>query len=275
MKYNIIVGIFVFLFLTACNPDFNTNQKDANHHSNKKRLKSNKKGLTPKTEITQNQEVTPNQEVNPNQRAKNKLLDDLRNLIEKANTDRKKYEKKSVEEPSNQYGMEVFKTLFWIDSPKESAADNTARSKNYRKLTYCALNDIDINKLKEISEIIILSKQHGGLLNAIRDFGSILDEMIFCLYPKKDTLDKLEISDLEKLKNSFEKLLSIKTIFSEDINQILLDYQNNENLIKTDTTKLKSHATTLLNQILEKIKEARELRSEILFLLIKNLEDIY
>ncbi|ACL35253.1 conserved hypothetical protein (plasmid) [Borreliella garinii Far04] len=49
MKYNIILGIFVFLFLTARNPDFNTNQKDVKYNSSKKRPKSNKKGLIPKT----------------------------------------------------------------------------------------------------------------------------------------------------------------------------------------------------------------------------------
>ncbi|WP_080563936.1 hypothetical protein [Borreliella garinii] len=56
MKYNIIVSMLVFLFLTACNPDFNTNQKDVKHQSSKKRLKSNQKGLKSKTEVTQNQE---------------------------------------------------------------------------------------------------------------------------------------------------------------------------------------------------------------------------
>ncbi|ACJ73451.1 conserved hypothetical protein (plasmid) [Borreliella afzelii ACA-1] len=79
--------MFVFLFL-ACNPDFNTNQKDVKYQSSKKRLKSNKKGFKPKTEVTQNQEL------DPNERIKNTLIDDLRNLIEKANEDRKKYEKK-------------------------------------------------------------------------------------------------------------------------------------------------------------------------------------
>ncbi|ACN92253.1 hypothetical protein [Borreliella burgdorferi] len=61
MKYNIIVSLFVFLFL-ACNPDFNTNQKDMKYQSskkglksNKKRLKSNKKGLTPIAEASSNQ----------------------------------------------------------------------------------------------------------------------------------------------------------------------------------------------------------------------------
>ncbi|WP_031489900.1 hypothetical protein [Borreliella garinii] len=61
MKYNIIVGIFVFLFLTAYNPDFNTNQKDVKYHSSKKRPESNKKGLIPKTEVIQNQEADQNQ----------------------------------------------------------------------------------------------------------------------------------------------------------------------------------------------------------------------
>ncbi len=75
--------MFVFLFL-ACNPDFNTNQKDVKYQSSKKRLKSNKKGFKPKTEVTQNQEL------DPNERIKNTLLDDLKNIKEKANEDRKK-----------------------------------------------------------------------------------------------------------------------------------------------------------------------------------------
>ncbi|WP_425337266.1 hypothetical protein [Borreliella tanukii] len=41
MKYNIIVRMFVFLFLTACNPDFKTNQKDVKYGSNKKELNLN------------------------------------------------------------------------------------------------------------------------------------------------------------------------------------------------------------------------------------------
>ncbi|OEN14740.1 hypothetical protein BHF43_26465 [Escherichia coli] len=61
-----------------------------------------------------------------------------------------------------------------------------------------------------------------------------------CLYPKKDILDKLEISDLQKLKNLLEKLLSTKADISKTLKQLLLDYQNNENYIKTDINGLKS-----------------------------------
>ncbi|ABH02503.1 putative lipoprotein, Borrelia protein family PFam60 (plasmid) [Borreliella afzelii PKo] len=97
--------------------------------------------------------------------------------------------------------------------------------------------------------------------------------MILFLYPKKDALDKLEISNLEKLKNSFEKLLFMKSIVSDMLNQLLLDYQDDKNFIKTDTTKLESHTTTLQNQILEKNKEGTELGGDILS--IKDLLDTY
>ncbi|AEL19521.1 putative lipoprotein, borrelia PFam60 protein, truncated (plasmid) [Borreliella bissettiae DN127] len=47
-------------------------------------------------------------------------------------------------------------------------------------------------------------------------------------------------------------------ITSETLNQLLLDYQNDKNLMKTDVTKLESYASTLLNQIEEKAKEVKE-----------------
>ncbi len=92
--------MFVFLFLIACNPDFNTNQKDIKSNSSKKRLKSNKQKLKPKKEVTQNQ------------RMKKTLLNDLKNLIETASADIEKYVKKLEEEPANQYGILAFKELF-------------------------------------------------------------------------------------------------------------------------------------------------------------------
>ncbi len=39
--------MLVFLFLTACNSDFNTNQKDVKYQYSKKILKSNQKVLKP------------------------------------------------------------------------------------------------------------------------------------------------------------------------------------------------------------------------------------
>ncbi|WKC89473.1 hypothetical protein QIA19_00150 (plasmid) [Borreliella finlandensis] len=70
MKHKIIVSLFIFLFL-ACNPDFDTRQKDMNYQSskkvpksNKKRLKSSKKELEPKTKANPNQEENSNQKEN-------------------------------------------------------------------------------------------------------------------------------------------------------------------------------------------------------------------
>ncbi|WP_419260137.1 CRASP family complement regulator-acquiring lipoprotein [Borreliella afzelii] len=70
---------------------------------------------------------------------------------------------------------------------------------------------------------------------------------------QKETLDKLDTSDLEKLKNSFEKILSIIQNVSEMSKQLLLDYKNATNLIKTDINKLESYVYTIYIQFKEKI----------------------
>ncbi len=260
-----------FLFLTACNPDFNTNQKDVKHQSsrkrvksNQKRLKSNQKGLKPKTEVDQNQEANQNQEADQNKITKNTLLDNLRNLIEKVNKDRKKYVKRLEEEPLNQYGILAFKELFW-EGTQDKAADNIEKAKIYRQRTYSVLNDFDTNEFKKFSKITMLSKQQQGLFNSFNSFGATIeDTFVFLLNPnKKDNLEKLEISDLENLKNSIEKFLSIKTMISTILTQFLLDYESNKNFIKTDTSKLDFYLATISNQIEEQNAEAIKLKNDI------------
>ncbi len=263
--------MFVFLFLTACNPDFNTNQKDVKHQSsrkrvksNQKRLKSNQKGLKPKTEVDQNQEANQNQEADQNKITKNTLLDNLRNLIEKVNKDRKKYVKRLEEEPLNQYGILAFKELFW-EGTQDKAADNIEKAKIYRQRTYSVLNDFDTNEFKKFSKITMLSKQQQGLFNSFNSFGATIeDTFVFLLNPnKKDNLEKLEISDLENLKNSIEKFLSIKTMISTILTQFLLDYESNKNSIKTDNSKLDFYLATISNQIEEQNAEAIKLKNDI------------
>lgn len=87
--------------------------------------------------------------------------------------------------------------------------------------------------------------------------GSAIDDVIVSLYSKKDTLNKLEILDLESLKNSFEKLLSIRTVVSEMINQLLLDYKFNKNSIKTNNIELEFHVYARLKQIIKKVKKKK------------------
>ncbi|AEL19510.1 borrelia burgdorferi virulent strain associated lipofamily protein (plasmid) [Borreliella bissettiae DN127] len=275
MKYNIIANLFVFLFL-ACNPDFNTNKKDIGYQSskkglksNKKRLKSNKKGLTPKTKTKPNQEEISNQEASSkkneeiNNQKENTLLDDLRNLIEKAKADKDKYVQKLKEESSNQYGILAFKELFWLDGTSEQLSANTERSKAYRKRTYSILNAIDNDALKNFSDIVMASGQTQGIFNNLNSLGSIFEEIVDFLHPKKDNLEKLEISALKRLKNSLENFLETKKIASEMLYKFLLDYKNNTNRIQTDVNELKSHANTLFNQLTKKIEEAEKLKNDI------------
>ncbi|WP_363325290.1 virulence associated lipoprotein (plasmid) [Borreliella yangtzensis] len=158
----------------------------------------------------------------------------------------------------------AFKELSWKDT-KENANANIERAKIYRQRTYSVLNDIDTNEFKKFSEIIILSKQTQSLLNSFNSFGATIeDTFVFLLNPnKKDNIEKLEISDLENLKNSIEKLLSIKTMISKTLTQLLLDYENNNNSIQTDSSKLNSYVATISNQIEEQNKEAITLKNDI------------
>ncbi|MBB6213672.1 virulence associated lipoprotein (plasmid) [Borreliella californiensis] len=190
---------------------------------------------------------------------------DLRNLIEQAHADNEKYKKKLEEEPENQYGLlEAFKLIFWSSSKEVNikASDNSRISKKYRKNIYSTLN-IDDNKLENFSKMLTASPQMLEVFSTLNDLGNIFEEVIVSLYSKKETLEELGIPNLDKLKNLFEKLLSIKTTVSEIMHQLLLDYQNNKNGINTDINKLGSHAKIIYNQILVKEIEAYELQREI------------
>ncbi|WP_325064253.1 virulence associated lipoprotein [Borreliella bavariensis] len=184
--------------------------------------------------------------------------------MEKVNKDRTKYVKRLEEESSEQYKILAFKELSWKDT-KETTADNSEKAKIYRQRTYTVLNDMNADKLKKFSEIIMLSKQTEGLFNTFNSFGATIeDTFVFLLYPnKKDNLEKLEISDLDRLKNSIEKFLSIRTMISKMLAQLLLDYKNNNNSIQIDNSKLNSYLATISNQIKEQNEEAIKLKNNI------------
>ncbi|WP_418909373.1 CRASP family complement regulator-acquiring lipoprotein (plasmid) [Borreliella sinica] len=252
MKYHTICNIFIFLFLNACTPDFKTNP------FNDKNSKSN-------TEMASNQQAEKERaERERAEREQNKktLLNNLINSIESANAHKEKYIKKMEEEPADQYGISAFKDLLWTSS--ESVASNTERSIRYRRRIYTFLSLIDDDKLKEFAYILDVSKASVKYYAIFSDLGYIFDNVTDHLYPKKDALDKLDISDLEKLKQSFDTILSTIKFVSETSRQILLDYQADKNLIKKDVTKLESYLDTFYDQMREKVVEAKKLEEDIL-----------
>lgn len=102
-----------------------------------------------------------------------------------------------------------------------------------------------------------MSKHSAALFTIFGELGNAIDDVIVSLYSKKDTLNKLEILDLENLKNSFEKLFSIRKVVSEMINQLLLDYKSNKNSIKTNNIELEFHVYARLKQIIKKVKKKK------------------
>ncbi|WP_418905153.1 virulence associated lipoprotein (plasmid) [Borreliella finlandensis] len=162
------------------------------------------------------------------------------------------------EEPEDQYGVQAFKVLNWGPGTEDVSA-NTERSIRFRRHTYTILSVLDIDELKEFSDIILLATEEN-ILGAFSSLGGVLDTASDHLHPKKDKLNNLDISDLKTLKNSFDKILSIIETVSSMSKQLILDYENNKDLIKTDINKLKSHVKKLHNQFREKAHEAYNLK---------------
>ncbi|WP_336510928.1 CRASP family complement regulator-acquiring lipoprotein [Borreliella valaisiana] len=73
------------------------------------------------------------------------------------------------------------------------------------------------------------------------------------------------------MKNSLKQLFSIRNFFAKTIKQILLDYQKNKKSIKTDDSKLNSYFDTLSNQLNEKNKGVKNLRTTIVSTTIPNI----
>ncbi len=191
------------------------------------------------------------------QQLKNTLSNDLKKQIESAYNFKEKYVKSMEKEPEDHYGMTSFRGLNWGPGT-EDISDNTERSIRYRRHTYTVLSPLDPHELKEFANIIQdINKlaSVASIFNSFSAIGGALDIVSDHLYFKKDNLDKLDIADLEILKNSFEQILYIKGSVAGKAKKLLLDYKN----LKTDINKLKSYSNELVNGIKQQALEAENL----------------
>ncbi|MBB6208460.1 virulence associated lipoprotein [Borreliella lanei] len=198
-----------------------------------------------------------------------------------ANHDTKPEIKKHVDKTKNEYINEI-KNL--IATTKESidkrkllqakpVDQNLVNDKNNKKVfeidkrafdfINSFLTDDEFNKFSTIFHKTKL-KSPGKVLNSIAILELNIEQVINHLDLKKETLDKANTSDLENIKNSLEKLFSIRNFFSTIIKRILLDHQNNENSIKLDDSKSETYFNTIYNQFNEKNKKVRNLKKTIL-----------
>ncbi|WP_418905146.1 virulence associated lipoprotein (plasmid) [Borreliella finlandensis] len=261
MKYHIITTIFVFLFL-ACRPDFNIDQKDIKYppteKSRPKTESSKQKESKPKTEEELKKKQQEEEKEKPRkQQLKTTLSNDLKKQIESAYNFKEKYVKSMEKEPEDHYGMTSFRGLNWGPGT-ERMSDNTERSIRYRRHTYTVLSPLDPHELKEFANIIQDINKLASVVSIFNSFSAIggaLDIASDHLYFKKDNLDKLDMADLEMLKNSFEQILYIKGSVAGKVKKLFLDYKN----LKTDINKLKSYSNELVNEIKQQALEAENL----------------
>uniref|UniRef100_UPI003B216C11 CRASP family complement regulator-acquiring lipoprotein n=1 Tax=Borreliella californiensis TaxID=373543 RepID=UPI003B216C11 len=189
--------------------------------------------------------------------------------------------KKHIDKTKNEYINEIKNLIATtkesIDKHKllqtEAVDQNPVDDKNNKKVfeidkrafdfLTSFLTDDEYNKFETIFHKPKLQSP-GKVLNNIAILELNLEQTINHLDSKKDALDKANTLDLEKIKNSFEQLLSIREFFSKSIKKILLDYQKNENSIQIEDSKLEEHLGITLNQFNEKNKEVKNLKKTIL-----------
>ncbi|ACN53393.1 CRASP family complement regulator-acquiring lipoprotein (plasmid) [Borreliella spielmanii] len=191
-------------------------------------------------------------------KTKNTYIDEIKNLIEtpKATIGKNKISPIKPEDQKNTYSQ-VNREVFTIDK-RAFEFINTFLTEN------------------EIDEFTIIFhkpklKSAANVLNTIAILELDVEKTIKHLFSKKDALDKAKISDLKKIKNSLKQLFSIRKFFAKIIKQSLLDYQKNRKSIKTDNSKLNSYLDTLSNQLNEKNKEVKNLRTTIVSTPIPNI----
>ncbi|XOU12972.1 complement regulator-acquiring protein (plasmid) [Borreliella americana] len=260
MKYHVITTILVFLFL-ACRPDFNADKKEIKYppteKSKPKTEDSKQKESKPKTE----EELKKKQEEEEPEKKqlKNTLLNDLKEQIDSAYNFKEKYVKSMKKEPADHYGMtSSFRGLNWGPGT-EKMSDNTERSIRFRRHVYTILSPLDPHELKKFADIMQHIRTIAPVINIFNSFSTIggaIDVVSDHLYPKKDNLDKLNIVDLETIKNSFEQILYIKGSVAGKSKKLLLDYNN----LLTDDSKLESYSNELANEIKQQALEADNLK---------------
>lgn len=192
-------------------------------------------------------------------KTKNTYIDEIKNLIEtpKATIGKNKISPIKPEGQKTAYSQ-VNGEVLAID---KRAFDFISNS----------LAENEINKFITIFNKPKLKSTAAKILNSIAILELDVEKTINHLFLKKDALDKAKISDLQNIKNSLKQLFSIRKFFAKIIKQILLDYQKNKKSIKTDDSKLNSYFDTLSNQLNEKNKEVKNLRTTIISTPIPNI----
>ncbi|WP_424632688.1 CRASP family complement regulator-acquiring lipoprotein [Borreliella lusitaniae] len=247
MKNNIILYMCVFLLLNSCGANHDVSTAIKKHIDETKN--------THIDEIKKYIDEIKNTHIDE---IKSTNIDEIDNLIEKGKTilDKKKM---IPNEPAESQNSKTDKEVFTIG----------LRAFNFIN-TFLTENEID-----EFETIFHKPsiKSTSGVLNSITILELSLENAINYLSLKKDVLDQVKIADLKKIKNSLEELFSIRKLFSTVIKQILLDYQNNKSLIKTDDSKLETYINVILSQFNNKNKEVNDLKTTILSIPIPNIVD--
>ncbi|UPA12595.1 complement regulator-acquiring protein [Borrelia venezuelensis] len=257
MKNKVFIMSFIIIFtLTACKSDLNEQRtKGFNYKTQKDCTQSIHKDGT--SSIQQIQQKCK-KEVNT--KAKQILIDFLRKQVQNVTALIEKDKKHTQKnEPADQFGMKngVFKIV--IGNPSQKAYNNPESQSNRRQF-YSSLNynEVKIRKLGIIlnqitSDDINRGQLHIDITNAGRAYSQFLFERVIDkIKDVQDKLDSLNFKDLKKIKTKFDEIAKLKLLWKNTADNIIKDYDNDADGIKTDSQKLIEYIREKYGNIFQK-----------------------
>ncbi|WP_434757053.1 complement regulator-acquiring protein (plasmid) [Borrelia puertoricensis] len=257
MKNKVFIMLLIIIFtLTACKSDLNEQRtKEFNYKTQKDSTQS-----THKDDTSSIQQIQQNCKKEVNTKEKHILIDFLRKQVQNVTALIEK-DKKNIQnnEPEDQFGMKngIFKIV--IGNPSQKAY-NDPESQSNRRQFYSSLNydKIKIRKLGIIlnqitSDDINRGQLHIDITNAGRAYSQFLFERVIDkIKDIQDKLYSLGFKDLKTIKIKFDEIEKLKLLWKNTADNIINDYDDNANGIKTDSQKLIEYIREKYGNILQK-----------------------
>lgn len=248
--------LIIIFTLTACKSDLNEQRtKEFNYKTQKDSTQS-----THKDDTSSIQQIQQNCKKEVNTKEKHILIDFLRKQVQNVTALIEK-DKKNIQnnEPEDQFGMKngIFKIV--IGNPSQKAY-NDPESQSNRRQFYSSLNydKIKIRKLGIIlnqitSDDINRGQLHIDITNAGRAYSQFLFERVIDkIKDIQDKLYSLGFKDLKTIKIKFDEIEKLKLLWKNTADNIINDYDDNANGIKTDSQKLIEYIREKYGNILQK-----------------------
>ncbi|UPA07292.1 complement regulator-acquiring protein (plasmid) [Borrelia anserina] len=269
-NYFFIKSFLIIFSSTSCKSDLNENKTNLFNQKNQanwtQSIQKDDRIESLQTNIKdKRQEKVPTKET---QILVDSLKTQIQNVTALIEKDKENIQKN---EPADQFGMKngAFKMITGNPSTK---AYNNPDSQCNRRQFYSSIN-YDEEKIRQLGMILNQitadttnrGQLHIDITNAGRAYSQFLFERVIDKTKEvQEKLNLLPLKDLKKITIKIDAIIKLKLLWQNTVDNIINDYNNDTNGIKTDSQKLIEHIKEKYGKILkQKIPRIGIIASEI------------